>query len=223
MIRRFMLAAVAALSGLAVMAGPADAKILTHTPAEIHTVAVIGDSLSSGWIAGIATELGKLGVVAYYIDVRGGRSIGTIRTPFDSGLTALARMHRAGIHPDAYVIALGGNDLSAVRKGRLDATTEIVRMLDAIGPAPVAWLTIWGKFKARQEGATIFNTALHALAETRMNLHVVEWAPLLAANPKWFQVDGTHLRGGGIKARNVMLAQAAADMLALVVRADGAT
>lgn len=209
--RRQFLGAATAVAASAVLApGTADARVL-HDPTVRRwgPVGVIGDSLSTGSVPGMIREMVRHDIGPFRLDLRGGRSIGTVRTPFDSGLNRVTLMRQSGFDPPAWVIALGGNDLAKFRSGRLDAVTEIERMLNLLGlGAVVAWPTIWRKYRSWRPAAEQFNGALHDVATRRPNLCVVEWDDLLRANRQWFN-GNVHLRGGGIRARNVMTAEAA--------------
>lgn len=209
--RRTFLAGAATSAALLVdPAAALAAPIFDRTPRSLGACAVVGDSLSAGWVPGLAKELAARGLGPLDLEVRGGRSINTTRRPFDSGATIVDRLRRRGFDPPVWIVALGGNDFADFRRGRLVAGDEIRRLLDQLGDRRVGWPTIF--HKCSPTSSALFNEALHEVAGERPQL-VVEtgWAELARAHrATWFRPDGIHFKGAAVKARNVMLADLAA-------------
>lgn len=216
-----LLAALLALGPVAMNASPAQALPASYlaepTAGPAGSLAIIGDSLTIGYWAGLDDDLRAAGFGPFRMEARSARR--TI-VPLDgstSGIDAVRHVRNDGFDARVWVVALGTNDvnLTAGRPGEPDRT--IVAMLDEIGPGHVV---VWVNVHAGRSSvnAAAFNARLAAIAAQRPGMWVADWASLAATRPEWMRDDGVHNTATGAVQRNRFVA-AQARWAAATVRA----
>lgn len=110
---------------------------------------------------------------------------------------------------DAFVIALGSNDLQhSYRPAVFESLIRDVMKLTA--GRPVAWVTVYRSDRPYYpRRSTTFNNVLNRLASEYPNLTIVDWSSALMANPKWQAFDKLHLEPIGYRARIPYFVEAA--------------
>ena len=185
----------------------ADAILKASTVISDGTIAVVGDSLTVGVEPYEEADLLAQGWAHPVVDGAGSRRIAE---GFDnkepiSGIDAVTRVLANGVKPDAWIIALGTNDLSSADTIE-SAKDLIVKLLDKIGGGNVLWVNIF--VPSRQEKVDNFNAALVELTNERPELRVFDWASIAAKNLEWLSTDGVHYGKTGYEQRSKLVAQA---------------
>ena len=189
------------------------------TTTQCTTVAQIGDSTSVGLFApafmpdprdALPAQYERVGVVALYTDVSGGRStietLGAEANAFDT-VVALRQM---GYRGGCWVVTIGTNDAANVAIGGVpDLTTRLDRMMVLFGSDPVLWVdavTNLDDGPYADINMQAWNDVLDA-AEVRFpTLRVLRWSDV--ALDEWFVSDGIHHTSGGSAWRSHAIADA---------------
>lgn len=152
-------------------AAPDDA--VADEPLDIETVVVIGDSLTEGSEGAIAEALPASAYDPLLIDGSSGRrsTVDASSGP-NGGVDAIEQARAAGHEPDAWVIALGTNDVPHYdAEGYATVVTELLEALPA--DAPLVWVDVYLRDAEEQESE--FNSTLRSLLAERPNTVVAEW------------------------------------------------
>jgi len=189
----------------------------TRTRAEGGTLLVIGDSLTWGTayrgFGNVTPQLKALGTFdRVVIDGVFARNISGPAGTRRNGVKTYKKLLKDGLRPSAVIIALGSNDIQHSAKPAFHEAL-IRELLEVIGDTPVVWINVLrtdATFYPRR--SAMFNALLARLAPEYPNLTVVDWASMIAQNPKWFAFDKLHLTPVGYRARAVVYVQAAEAM-----------
>ena len=119
------------------------------------------------------------------------------------GVEAVKRVLSSGTKPDAWVIALGTNDVNSFDSTD-SAKKAVMAVLSEVGDANVLWMNLY--VVGSMTNATMFNTALGELTTEHQNLRVMDWSSVVADNPIWLNSDGVHYTPGGYKEASKLLA-----------------
>jgi hypothetical protein len=166
-------------------------------------VVIIGDSLTLSAEDEITTALRLAGIDIVGFDAMENRRTARDLDELPSGVTAAEQL-AAEYEPDAWVIALGTNDVGGQAKPD-DFRTDVNALLGAIPPgARVVWIDMW--IEDRVEGSRDLNAVLRQVANTRGNMTVVDWFQF-GDDPGVVRSDGVHLTDEG---QRVFAAQIAA-------------
>lgn len=185
----------------------ADAILKASTVISNGTIAVVGDSLTVGVEPYEQSDLLAQGWAHAVVDGAGSRRIAE---GFDnkepvSGIDAVKRVLANGVKPDAWIIALGTNDLASA--GTVEsAKALIVKLLDELGGSNVLWVNTF--VPSRQAKVDNFNAALVQLTNERPELRVFDWASIATKNLEWLSSDGVHYGKTGYEQRSKLVAQA---------------
>jgi hypothetical protein len=157
---------------------------------------MVGDSITAGAPVGVLAAALQAGGWDAVIDGRGGRSILNRDTRY-SGVDAVARLKAAGTDAPTWLIALGTNDLNAIR-GSSDAAVHdtaqkrIRLMLDAIGPGrTVYWVDV--QCFTFSSTVTIFNEVVAEMTGTGELAGFVAWGSISAPHRAEYFTDAAHL------------------------------
>jgi lysophospholipase L1-like esterase len=191
-------------SSKATVADAADRARPLGTAGTGRPLTVVGDSLTVLGRQPIRAALGAAGWDVL-IDAFPGRTTG-------DQIPALT--YAAGDPRRAVIIELGTNDAIQVSEGRLDralAMATIGRALDLFDGRCLVWVVPDRdpQHKGTDVGAAI-GDELGAQAERRPNLHVADFAAVLAEHPEYLIDDQVHLTDEGSQA----LAQLMVDTVA---------
>lgn len=156
-------------------------------------VVIIGDSLTLSAEEEITTELRLAGVDIVGFDAMENRRTARDLDDLPSGAAAaeqLATEHE----PDAWVIALGTNDVGGQAEPD-DFRADVRALLGALPVgARVIWLDMW--IEDRVEGSRELNAVLRQVAVARGNMTVVDWFQF-GDDPGIVRDDGVHLTDAG--------------------------
>ena len=189
----------------------------TRTRAEGGTLLVLGDSITFGTaypgFGNVTPQLRALGTFSTVIvDSAYSRNVSGPAGTKRNGVKTYKQLLKSGVRPTAVLIALGSNDL---QQSPLPSFHEprIRELLALIGDIPVVWINVLrtdtGYYKRR---SAMFNALLARLTLEYPNLKVVDWASMIAQNPKWFAFDKLHLQPIGYRARAAVYVEAAEAM-----------
>ncbi len=185
----------AVVTGLVVLAATARAALVHHAPPGRggSRVVVLGDSVTKGDRHYLKPALSAVGWADVKVDGEPCRRIPASASEPYSGVKIVRALRAAGASPDAFVIALGTNDIGFVVEYHQTPRKLISEMLDAIGPGRrVLWVDVVQP--DLPEGAAWFNRTLAEMAEERPGqLLVLRWSRAAAAHHEWFLDDGIHL------------------------------
>lgn len=204
-----MVLAIAA--GIATPAGahalPAS-YVVDEQPRMGGAVAIVGDSLTVSFIAGLPGSLRRAGFGPFQIEARSARRTVIPLPGVTAGIDGVRHIRASGFDPPLWVIALGTNDVNLTAHPMGAADLTIVAMLDEIGPGHrVLWVNT---FAARSDAnARSFNTRLAAIAATRPNVTVADWYSLASGNRQWIRDDGVHPTAAGAVQRNEFVVEQA--------------
>lgn len=186
----------------------------TPTRAEGRTLLVIGDSITWGTaypgFGNVTPKLKALGTFdRVVIDGVFARNISGPARTSRNGVKTYKKLLKDGLRPSAVIIALGSNDIQHSAKP-VFYEALIRELLEVIGNTPIVWINILRNdqpyFSRR---SAMFNKTLVRLAAEYPNLSIVDWASMIAQNPKWFAFDKLHLRPSGYKIRASVYVEAA--------------
>ena len=172
------------------------------------SVVVLGDSMTMGDRRYLKPALSAAGWLHVKVDGEPCRRIPASANEPYSGVKIVRALRAAGAAPDAFVVALGTNDIGFVVEYHQTPRHLISEMLDAIGPGRrVLWVDVVQP--DLPEGAAWFNHTLDEIAEERPGqLLVLRWSRAAAAHSEWFLNDGIHLSEIGHAQRAALVAQA---------------
>ncbi|MFT3661057.1 MAG: SGNH/GDSL hydrolase family protein [Gordonia sp. (in: high G+C Gram-positive bacteria)] len=175
----------------------------------------IGDSTSvaaddagvvSGADATATAQYQRVGVTDVEVDALNSRAIVGGPTP---DAEQAVRQHLAAGKRGCWVIAMGVNDVGAIKGGGLGADERIDRIMKQLDGQSVLWPTVASSNPENEafgaEAMKTFNDALRSAASRYPNLAVYDWAG--AAKPEMF-TDGIHYTGDGAAKRNAEFASA---------------
>lgn len=159
-------------------------------PVDVQSVAVIGDSLTAGSSAAIGTALTEAGYQPLLIDGEPSR-----RSVVDSdggpisGLSALGNATANGNDPDAWVVALGTNDV--LQYASTDEYAGVISELSGAIPEgePLVWVDVYLRDYVTEAAA--FNGTLHSILDARPSTVVIDWSSRASANGV-LSDDGIH-------------------------------
>lgn len=182
--------------------------------AEGRTLLVLGDSLTYGTaykgFGNVKPKLTALGTFdRVEIDGVFARNISGPAGTKRNGVKTYKQWLQKGLLPSAVIVALGSNDLQQSAKPAFHEA-QIRELLAVIGNIPIVWVNVLRTdqpFYSRR--SVMFNRVLQRIAPEYPNLSIVDWASMLAANPKWFAYDKLHLNPSGYKVRATVYVQAA--------------
>ena len=111
-----------------------------------------------------------------------------------SGVEAIQAALGSGLTPDAWVIALGTNDV--LQYPGVDQYAEVITQLMSVLPddVPVVWVDVYLRDFA--SAADAFNAQLHVLLDQRPDTVVAGWNEV-ARNDGVISSDGIHPTDGG--------------------------
>jgi lysophospholipase L1-like esterase len=164
----------------------------------IESVVMIGDSITRGSTNALRYALTASGVENLVIDGKNSRRIdsGDGRSTPESGMRALQRILSIDADPDAWVIALGTNDVGQYASE--DEYRQLIRtVLDAL-PAdrPLVWVDVY-RFD-HFDDTLVFNSVLREEIATRPDSVVVSWFDQAATRTKEIvQSDRVHPNDDG--------------------------
>lgn len=147
-----------------------------------RTVYVVGDSISALSSSAIVADFTGAGYQATVTAVPGVK-LGQAQ----ANITTLAQ-HQ----PWAWIIELGTNDSGARNP---DWRAPFFAEWDAVSPATcVIYVTV---NQRAGEIARQVDSAIETLAQTHVNVHVLDWGTLEFQNPAWVAPDGVHPTAAG--------------------------
>lgn len=200
--RTFLAAGIGAL-GLAACghpprAYPADSRPIDDTaPPErgpITSVAMVGDSITQGSLDELQAAFTTAGFTDTRIDGDTGRRIEVGNGKGDaplSGVGTLYGMLAEGLAPDAWVIALGTNDVGSYPSP--EAYGDLIDLI--LGMLPVSTPLVWVNTYRRQylDDTNAFNLVLLQRINDRPNARVVDWfAAVTALDADLLRSDRLH-------------------------------
>lgn len=205
--RRWRLAVAGVLAVTALTAPTPAAALLPASyvvdtqPRMAGAVAIVGDSLTVSYIAGLPATLRSAGFGPFQIEARSARRTIVGLPGVTPGIEGVRHIRSSGFDPPLWVIALGTNDINPTARPVGAADLTIVALLDEIGPGHrVVWVNT---FAARSDAnARAFNERLAQLAATRPNLVIADWYSLASDNRQWIRDDGVHPTATGAVQRN---------------------
>jgi lysophospholipase L1-like esterase len=172
----------------------ATSKSRSCTVPMARRVLVVGDSLTVG-----ADRTGKLseklraqGFEVVGVDAEVGRMTA-------AGLDSLLARNAIPLN---VVVALGTNDVSA-RRSVTTWSKTVQRVLNLLGPdrRVVFVNAALARSKTEAERTTAYNRVLSRLAQTQVNVSLVDWARGAGADAELLRPDGVHLTGTGYAKR----------------------
>jgi len=181
------------------------------------TLLVIGDSITWGTaypgFGNVTPQLEALGTFSRVIvDAAYSRNISGPAATKRNAVKTYKKLLKNGVRPTAVLVALGSNDLQQSRRVSFHEP-RIRELLTLIGDIPVVWINVLRTDRPYySRRSAMFNKTLVRLAAEYPNLSIVDWASMIAENPKWFAFDKLHLRPIGYRARAAVYVQAAEAM-----------
>ena len=156
---------------------PSAMEDVDDQPIGFTTMAMVGDSITEGSTPALTDVLTKRGFTS--LDIRGrtnrrireGGSGGSGGAPV-SGMDTLGDMLADGIRPQAWVIALGTNDVGQYDEdGYRELIDEVLGMIDS--DVPVVWVDTYRP--DRIDESELYNRLLRERIERRGNGYVADW------------------------------------------------
>lgn len=168
------------------------------------SVAIVGDSLTVGYWAGLDDVVRTAGFGPFRLEARSARRTLVPIEGSTSGIDAVRHIRHDGFDARVWVVALGTNDINLTSNSPGEPDRTINAMLDEIGPGH---LIVWVNVHAGRSSANahVFNTRLAAVAAGRRDLYVADWSSLAQANPQWMREDGVHNTAEGAVQRNLFV------------------
>ena len=152
-------------------------------PATVSSLAMVGDSITARSKASLTKVFAAQGIAEVRIDAEVSRRIevGNGRNEPLNGEKALSNMLAFGVDPDAWVIALGTNDV-----GVTDADHYAVLIDTMLGMLPATTPAVWVDVyrPAVLVETKSFNAVLRARVGRRPNTAVASWFDVVAGNSK---------------------------------------
>ena len=203
-----VLAAALVAVGLAALARPAAADlpiyVETGTAGPNGALGMIGESSTQGMLPWIPDDLGAVGWGPLRLYAFPG-----VRIPPDNpgfAIPVVQRWRAEGFDPRVWIIGLGTNDVGFTTTSIPKATAYIDAMLDAIGPGrEVLWINITHH---EPDWQAAWNEALVEVATRRLNLHVFDWASIVAQHPEWLVSDHVHSTPTGYRQKSLLVSDA---------------
>ena len=211
--REFLVAGVAAMVGLAACGNPprgyfADSTVpegsspVGEGPTSITSVVMVGDSITEASTDELQGVFSTAGVTDVRIDAERGRRIevgnGKGSGPL-SGMNTVYQLLAEGLTPDAWVIALGTNDVGSYPNAEAYGALidGLLQMLPA--PTPLVWVNV---DRPQYEGDTdVFNLVLAERIAARGNAVVADWFALASdPNADLLRSDNLHPNNDGQQA-----------------------
>jgi hypothetical protein len=208
-----VLAVVVVALGLGALARPAGADlpiyVETGTAGPNGALGMIGESSTQGTLPWIAGDLGAVGWGPLRLYAFPG-----VRIPPDNpgfAIPVVQRWRAEGFDPRVWIIGLGSNDVGFTTTSIPRATAYIDAMLDAIGPGrEVLWINITHH---EPDWQAAWNEALVEVAARRLNLHIFDWASIVAQHPDWVGSDHVHSTPTGYRQKSLLLSDATKALL----------
>jgi hypothetical protein len=176
-------------------------------------IAVVGDSLTVAYFAGLddALRAQQWGPIA--IEARSGRrtlvSNYTHQWSASSGIDAIRRLRSTGFDSSIWIVALGTNDISHLAGDPVASDALIDTVMAEIGAGRrVVWVNVFSLSISAKAHAIELNARLANATTRHPLLSIADWFSLASANLSWF-VDNLHTNLAGAIARNAFVSQAA--------------
>jgi lysophospholipase L1-like esterase len=212
--REFLLVGVAAMVGLAACGNPdrgyfADSTTLPAgstpidgAPKAITSIVMVGDSLTQGSTDELTATFEAAGITVIRIDAERGRRIevgnGKGSGPL-SGRGTVYNLLAEGLTPDAWVIALGTNDVGSYPSP--DAYGTLIDSLLALLPAPLPLVWVNVDRPQYDKDTIVFNLVLKERLDRRGRAVVADWFTLASdPNTDLLRSDDLHPNTEGQKA-----------------------
>ncbi len=185
-------------------AAPVAADMVVDARGPLGPVGVLGDSVTFGTATYLLDDLHAVG----WGPVRAHTGVG-VRIDDDRDFHALAKIRQwraEGFSPTRWVVGLGYNDVGFTTDNVDAARALIETLLAEVGPdSEVLMATITHQYPS---WAVAWNTALAEADAAHANLHVTDWAGVVAGHPEWLAPDQVHLTPTGYKQRSLQLSAA---------------
>jgi lysophospholipase L1-like esterase len=223
--RTFILGGVAALAGLAACGDPqrgyfADDTVPGGTatggtaPMVIRSVVMVGDSITQASADELQTVFQSANITDVRIDAERGRRIevgnGKGGGPL-SGERTVYNLLAEGLTPDAWIIALGTNDVGSYVSA--EAYGELVDvLLDMLPTAtPLVWVNV--DRPQYEDDTSVFNLVLEERIVARGNATIADWFTI-ASDPEadLLRSDDLHPNNDGQQAFALITAAALAEL-----------
>lgn len=152
-------------------------------PAAISSVGMIGDSITKLSTPSLTTMFESQGITPT-IDAEVSRRIKVGSGKGDeplNGEQVLTNLTEFGLDPDAWVFALGTNDLTAYDEDGFAELIDTMLGMTKDG-VPVVWVDTYRP--KTKEQTDLFNSTLRARAAQRPNTSVASWFDVASADPK---------------------------------------
>lgn len=182
---------------LTAVSAPAESEV-QQTVVEVESeiafpsVLVVGDSITRGSRGAVRSVLIGRGVDDVEIDAEDGRRIevGNGTSEPLAGVRAVRRQLAAGADPDAWVVALGTNDIGLYgdAEGYRALVREVLELIPA--EAPLLWVDVY-RFD-QPEATAMFNEVVREELAARGRSSVVSWFDVVSADESLLQVDRLH-------------------------------
>jgi lysophospholipase L1-like esterase len=193
--RREFLIGVVALVGLAACGDPPRGRFADDTvpgdtssvgtgPAVIRSVVMVGDSITQGSTDELQAVFESTGITDVRIDAERGRRIevgnGKGSGPL-SGQRTVYNLLAEGLTPDAWIIALGTNDVGSYASA--EAYGELIDGLLSMLPpdVPLVWVNV--DRPQYEDDTNVFNLVLEQRITERGNAVIADWFAL-ASDPE---------------------------------------
>jgi len=155
----------------------------------------LGDSNLGMAMGGFQQAYKKANVDAI-VDFANGRAATAAQNGGTSALTAIAYFQQV-VPADGrcWILALGSEDAASSAYAGIDPTVDIRKIIDALGPEPVMWITpvmagTTGVFNLA--AATRYNQALLSSVGGHKNFSVLDWYDIALDHLDQFGPDGVH-------------------------------
>jgi len=182
-------------------------------PGTLTSVGIVGDSITAAAADSLRWVLTARGITDITIDAESKRRIevgnGTTEPP--SGVKALYQLLASGAQPDAWVIALGTNDVGSYPDP--DAYAALVdRVLDMLpSTTPIVWVDVY--LPDSLADSQVFDLVLRERLQARGNAVVAPWyATASQPNADLLSSDGVHPNAAGLTVFATVIADALAQL-----------
>jgi lysophospholipase L1-like esterase len=208
--RQLLVAGVAAMFGLAACGDPprgyfADSTVpdgsppVGEGPTSITSVVMVGDSITQASTEELQSVFSTVGITDVRIDAERGRRIevgnGKGSGPL-SGMNTVYALLREGLTPDAWIIALGTNDVGSYPNAEAYGT-----LIDGLMTMiPVSARLVWVNVDRPQyeDDTTVFNLVLEERITARGNAVVADWFSVASdPNADLLRSDDLHPNNDG--------------------------
>ena len=161
---------------------------------DAETMVMVGDSITQGSIDAVRYTLAASGLTDVIIDGVASRRIqaggDTVDNP-ESGIDGIARLLRAGVDPDVWVVALGTNDIAKYESADdyVNLITTVVAMLP--DDVPLVWVNAYRN--DYPDESFEFDALLADTLRDRDSTVVLDWAAIASApDQQVLRDDGVH-------------------------------